>query len=860
MIGIRAKRVIQIVLIVVAVLIVVVVAVGYYLFYDMTRGPLPQHEGEITVSGLSDGVEILRDEWGIPHIYASNMHDLMFAQGFTQAQDRWWQMEFFRHTGSGTIEELTGKSDDLLATDIFIRTLGWRRVAEEEVKTYDDETMAYLQDFADGVNAYITSRKPGDLALEYSVLKLVGTAIEIEPWTPVDTLVFAKVMAWDLGPGTSGEETRSTMYELIGQEMTDQWMTPPWPYGEKPTIIQPEDLPVDGSTASSSAGSTAAVAEVDMLLADSGLPCISLCFGDGRGIGSNNWVVDGNMTESGMPLLANDPHLGIQMPSIWYQIGLHCHPPDGSEEPQLDVVGFAFSAAPSVIIGHNNDIAWGVTNVGPDVLDLYQIRVNPDNPLQYEWNGQWRDMTVHDETIYFGDGEEPITIKVRQTHLGPIINDNEVDEETGEVLGFNNDDPLAVRWTALEPGTLCQAIVKLNEATGWEEFRDALQYWDVPSQNFIYADVQGNIGYQTPGRIPIRAANHSGLVPVPGWTDEFEWQGFIPYDSLPRTFNPERGYIATANQALVPLDYYDQLAQELGEGPNYVISQEWDYGYRAQRIVELLQEKAPHTVATFQAIQGDNKLISAEELMPYLANLQFDDAELAEARDWLLEWNYQCDMDSPRAALYAYFWVGLIDNLYSDQLDEDIEAYGSDADMWATFLLMEEPNNAWWDDVETEDVVESRDDILLRSFREGYANAVDALGEDRDEWRWGDLHTVTFVSYPLGLSGVGLIESRVNRGPFAVSGSTSAVNNTVWSAASGNFTVMGLPSMRMIVDLSDLTSSVTVHTTGQSGHPYSQHYSDMIDLWRNIEYYPMLWTWEQVESAAVNRLTLNPGD
>ena len=856
--SIGTGKIIGIAIAIAVVALVLVSGLAYASFYELTRGPLPQHAGEIAVTGLDYPVEILRDEWGIPHIYASNMHDLVFAQGYTQAQDRWWQMEFFRHTASGTIEELTGKDDDLLATDIFIRTLDWRGVAEEEARSYDEETMAQLQAFADGVNAYIASRNPGDLAMEYSALKLVGIEIELEPWTPIDTLAFAKVMAWDLGPGTGGEEERSTLYELLGQEMADQLMTPPWPYGERPTIIQPEDLPGAASTGSAGVATTATVVEKEILLAASGLPDMNLCFGHGRGIGSNNWVVDGSMTQSGMPLLANDPHLGIQMPSIWYQIGLHCHPPDGSEEPPLNVVGFAFSASPAVIVGHNDYIAWGVTNVGPDVLDLYQIRVNPGNPLQYEWNGEWRDMTVRDETICFGDGEEPITIQVRQTHLGPIINDNEIDEDTGEVQGFNNEDPLAAHWTALEPGTLSQAVVKLNEATDWQGFRNALQYWDVPSQNFVYADIEGNIGYQTPGRIPIRKAGHSGLVPVPGWTDEFEWQGFIPFDRLPRVVNPECGYVATANQALVPLQYYDQLVEEMGEGRNYVISQEWDYGQRAQRIVELLQEKAPHTIATFQAIQGDNKHVSAERLLPYLGDLRFEDTELAEARGWLLQWDYQCDMDSPRVVLYAHFWARLLDNLYSDQLDEDMEARGSGRDMWATFLLMQEPDSAWWDDIETEDTVESRDYILLRSFREAYGEAVAALGEDRSEWRWGDVHTATFVSYPLGLSGIGLIEDMVNRGPVAVNGSTSVVNNTVWDAASGNFTVLGLPSMRMIVDLSDLTRSVTVHTTGQSGHPFSPHYDDMIDLWRNIEYYPMLWTRGQVESAAVYRLVLEP--
>jgi len=460
--------------------------------------------------------------------------------------------------------------------------------------------------------------------------------------------------------------------------------------------------------------------------------------------------------------------------------------------------------------------------------------------------------------------DDTVTIQVRETHLGPIINDNELDEETREVLGFNNEDPLAMRWTCLEPGNMTKALFGINHATGWEEFRDALQYWDVPSQNFVYADVEGNIGYQMPGRIPIRAGSHTGLLPAPGWTDEYEWLGYVPYEKLPSVFNPGKGYIATANQAVVPLEYYDWLAQELGEGPNYVFSRDWDYGYRAERIVELLEANAPHTIESYRRIQGDNKLISATEIMPYLAAIEFDDDELTEARDWLLEWDYQFDRESPRAALYAQFWVCLMNNLFQDQLDyEELEAedkaYGSDRDMQATALLLQDPGNAWWDIAETEDAIETRDDTLLQSFLEGYDNAVAALGRDMERWKWGDLHKATFVSNPLGSSGTGFIESRVNRGPIAVSGSMATVNNTAWGVGSDeDFEVLYLPSMRMIVDLADFTRSVSVHTTGQSGHPYSSHYSDMIDPWRNIEYHPMMWTREQVEEAAVSRLVLSP--
>lgn len=856
------KRKILLIMLVVVVVIIACVLIGGYLFYrDLTRGPLPKHDGEISVEGLHDTVEILRDEWGVPHIYAKNMHDLFFAQGFTLAQDRWWQMEFWRHIGSGRIEETTGRDDDLLEADILIRTLGWRELAEQEVELCDEETMAYLQAFADGVNAYITSRNYGDLALEYSVLRLVGKRIHIEPWTPVDSLVWGKVMAWDLTRGGNVEEIRMTIYELIGQEMTDQWMTPTWPFGERPTIVQLEDLDIAVQTRSTEGGNETITATEPQIPSGGDWNDISFVFGKGRGVGSNNWVVSGNMSESGMPLLANDPHLGIQLPSIWYEIGLHCLPDNG--QLPFDVTGFTFAPIPGVVIGHNDFIAWGVTNTGPDVTDLYKIKVNPENPLQYEWNGEWRDMTVRQETIRFAGSGKTVNIQVRETHLGPIINDNELDEETKEVLGFNNEDPLALRWTGLEPSNMSRAVVGINNATNWEEFRSALQYWDVPSQNFVYADTEGNIGYQMPGRIPIRAGSHSGLLPVPGWTDEFEWQGYVPYEKLPSVFNPRQGYIATANQAVVSPEYYDWLAQELGAGRNYVFSQDWDYGYRAQRIVEMLEANAPHTIESYERIQGDNKLISATEIIPYLAALEFDD-ELTEARDWLLEWDYQFDMESPQAALYAQFWARLLENLFNDQLDDEKleaedKAYGSDRDMWATALLLQDPDNAWWDNATTDDVIETRDDILLQSFQEGYNNTVAALGKDREKWKWGDLHKATFVSNPLGVSGVGFVERRVNRGPYAVGGSMATVNNTAWGVGSDeDFEVLWLPSMRMIVDLADFTRSATIHTTGQSGHPYSSHYGDMIDLWRNIEYHPMLWTRQQVEDAAVSRLVLNP--
>ncbi len=842
-------------------IVIILVAFGAFTFNRWTQGPLPQAEGTLNAQSLDGAVEVFRDEYGIPHIYASNMYDLRFAQGYVQAQDRWWQMEFFRRTGRGELQELTGKTDSLMGTDVFIRTTGWRRAAERDLEVLPEEVIAELQAFADGVNAYIESRPASELAFEYNILGVTGVDIPIMPWTPLDTVVWTKVMAWDLSNTQGTDRAYGAMVAELGAEMADTYF-PDFPYGEKPTILQPEDMPESASTTALPATTAAATdfSYANTQLAGNFDDNIGLIFGDGDGLGSNNWVVSGELTETGMPLLANDPHLGIQMPSIWYEIGLHCQPV--SEECPVNVRGFTFAASPGIVVGHNDNIGWGVTNVGWDVMDVYEITINPENPLQYEWNGEWRDLTVYEEEIRFGDGAEPITIQTRETHLGPIINDNQIDEETGEILGFNNEDPIALRWTAYEPSRLVEAILLLNTASNWEEFRDALRLWNVPAQNFVYADVEGNIGYQAPGQVPVRPAGNNGKSPLDGATDESEWLGFVPFELLPSIYNPERGWIATANQALVPQEYYDYLASELadeyGEDAHYVFAYRWAQGYRGQRIVELLEENIPHSFETFQMIHGDNKMIVAEELTPALRDLDMGDETLNEARDWMLDWDYQMHMDSPQAALFGIFWTRLMNNLYEDQTGDITDASGNGSNMLTTTQIVDDPENPWWDDAATADVVETPDEILIRSFTEAHAEAIDLMGENRDAWAWGTLHTATFVSNPLGLSGISLIEDIVNFGPVASSGGPAIVNATRWSASSGSYEVITLPSMRMILDFSDLNNSVTVHTTGQSGHPYSPHYADMVDDWRMIEYHPMLWQREDVEENASSVLILQP--
>jgi penicillin amidase len=775
---------------------------------------------------------------GIPHIYASSLHDLFMAQGYVHAQDRFWQMDFWRHIGSGRLSEMFG--DKQVETDSFLRTLGWRQIAEQEVASYDAESLAVLDAYAEGVNAYLVDHQGTAISLEYGILKILTPNYKPEPWTPVNTLTWAKAMAWDLGGNMDEEIERAILLKNFTPEQVAQ-LFPSYP-ADHPIIV-----PETGQAATNpSAGRN--IPNLDWAFIQKRFTALDALLGpSGAGIGSNSWAVSGSLTATGMPLLANDPHLGIQMPSIWYQIGLHCRPV--SANCPFEVAGFSFAGAPGVVIGHNQNIAWGLTNTGPDVMDLYIEKINPDNPNQYEYNGQWVDMTLRTETITVGGGK-PVSLTVRSTRHGPIISDvyGKLEAFTTKAgVPLPENYAISLRWTALEPSTIFQAIWGFDKAANWDEFRKAASKFNVPAQNLLYADVQGNIGYQMPGNIPIRKSG-DGTLPVLGWTDEYEWTGYIPFEQLPFVFNPSKGYIVTANNAVVGAEY------------PYHISSDWDYGFRANRIVNMI-ENAPGPIdsAYIQKMQGDSYESNAATLVPLLAQLNFQPGtpNQAAALDLLKNWDFQARMDSAPAAVFEVFWKNLLADTLNDNLPKDYQPEGGSR--WDEVIrnLVKEPDSFWWDDKATTDKVELRDDIFVRAFSEAVAEIEKVEGKDSARWNWGDLHTATFVNQTLGKSGIAPIEALFNRGPFRTNGGEAIVNATGWNATLGYF-VDWLPSMRMIVDLGDLRSSLTVHTTGESGHAYNPHYIDMADLWRNIQYYPMLWNEQAIIANTEAHLLLTP--
>jgi penicillin amidase len=822
-----------------------------YLPNTVAPKSFPQIDGEIAVSGLDGQVDIYRDQMGIPHVYASTPHDLFFAQGYVHAQDRFWQMDSWRHIGSGRLSEMFGSGQ--AETDAFLRTLGWKQTAETEWAQLDADSRAILEAYTEGVNAYLKDHSDTALSLEYAVLGLLSPDYEIEAWTPIHSLTWGKAMAWDLR-GNMGEEIeRAVLLKTLTPEQVAQ-LFPAYPE-DHPVIVN--NIGEGGTTAGAGSKAVLDYSQVPFENISENVALLDSFLGPWNdGIGSNSWAVSGELSETGMPLLANDPHLGIQMPSIWFQIGLHCV--EKSAACPFEVAGFSFAGVPGVIIGHNADIAWGFTNVGPDVMDLYIERINPENPNQYDVNGTWVDFDTREEVIKMSDGTTQ-TITVRSTRHGPVISDqygplkDVGDPEDAEFVPFKDrvsselpeQYAIALAWTALIPSTPFEAIWGFDRARNWEEFRKAASGFHVPAQNLIYADIEGNIGYQMPGDIPIRK-NGDGTLPVPGWTDEYEWQGFLPFEELPYTLNPEEGYIVTANNQVHPRDY------------PYFISADWDYGFRANRIVEMITS-APGKIdiAYIQQMHGDSFDANAPVFVPLLQKVGVA-SEFTPALDTLKNWDYQDRADSTSAAVFNAFWRALLKNTFNDDMPEE-RYYPDGGSRWNEVMrhMAENPNDPFWDDKTTTDITETMEHMIKKSFPEGVAELQDIFGKDMSKWKWGDMHASTFRNSTLGESGVFLIEDLFNRGPFPTSGGEAIVNATGWSVKDG-YETNWLPSMRMIVDLGELNNSVTVHTTGESGHAYHPHYDDMAPMWAGIQYYPMWWNQDSIIGDAEGHLILKP--
>jgi penicillin amidase len=812
----------------------------------VARRPLPQVNGTLPIEGLSGKVEVLRDDHGVPQLYADDAADLFMAQGFVQAQDRFFEMDFRRHVTAGRISELLGEST--VETDMYIRTMGWRRVAASEYEMLAPDTKAYLEAYSDGVNAYLAGRSATELSVEYTVLALTGPDYEPEAWTPVDSLAWLKAMAWDLRGNMDEEITRTRLSVNRTPEQVDE-LFPRYPYNRNAPIIT---RPPDGRPPANPRPAPGPEALRALDAVQRGVDAIPDLMGKGEGVGSNSWVVSGEHTVGGLPLLANDPHLSASIPGIWYQMGLHCNTVDA--DCPFDVSGFAFAGMPGVVIGHNRDIAWGFTNLDPDVTDLYLEKVSGKT---YLYDGHQVPLTERDEVIRVA-GQSSQLITVRSTRHGPLLSD--VSAELSSV-GANaevgtgapardNGYAVALAWTALTPRPTADAIFMFDQASNWTEFREAAARFAVPSQNLVYADTEGNIGYQAPGAIPIRQGGRTGDYPAEGWLKENDWSGrYVPFDQLPNVFNPPEGFIVTANQAVT------------GPGYRWHLTNSPDQGYRSQRIRNLLtswiDDGSRFDVGDMTRMQRDDRNPMAPVLVPYLMRQLMTSEYYADGQRLLVDWDFTQRADSAPAAYFNVVLSNVLRLAFRDQLPESLWPDGSDRWMAVVSNLLRQPNSQWWDDADTEGVVEDRDMILSEAMLDARDELTRKVALSPDRWAWGRLHHLDLENQSLGQSGIGVVEAIFNRGPFEVGGGNATVDATSWDATKG-YAVTSAPSMRMVVDLDDLDRSRWVNLTGASGHVASGHYRDQTPLWAKGSTLPWAFGRDAVRKGTEDRLVLEP--
>jgi penicillin G amidase len=779
-------------------LIAVPVSIGGGGGYVWLRSSLPVTAGEVAVAGVGAEVRITRDGNGVPYIAAASDADAAFGLGYVHAQDRLWQMEFQRRVGYGRLSEILGSTT--LNTDRFLRTLGTGRAAESAWTALDADSQAILTAYAAGVNAYLAGNP--QLPIEFTVL-----GFKPEPWQPTDSLVWAKMMSWDLGGNWADEILRATLEQQIGVDATAELL--PAYTNDGPLILPPDQYTPPVAAASTSAAADGGAVDSQRALLTLWQELQQVTGLGGKLVGSNNWVLSGSRTTTGKPILANDPHLGTRIPSIWYLAGM--------QGATFGAVGATLPGLPAVVIGRNERIAWGVTNTGPDVQDLYIERVNARNEVEY--NGSWEPLTLISETINVKDSD-PVTLTVRISRHGPLISD--VTPGTGDALAF--------RWTSLDEGdATLRAYLNINRADNWQQFRDALRDYRAPMQNFVFADVDGNIGYIAPGALPIRR-NGDGMRPVPGWTDDYEWESYVDFDALPQVYNPPQGYIATANNQVVD-DSYPYL---MGTG--------WAAPYRAARIVEVIESRAQHSPADMQALQADVVSLQAREFLPVMLAITAADERAAAALALLADWDGTMAGDSAAAAIYQAYWQAVPQAVFADELRDLFDAeYAGERNYQVMALrdILSGDGSTWCDDVNTLSTTENCAETLSRALSTGLAvMAEQQASDDPAAWRWDRVHEVVFPHTPF--SNVeplrGLFERRIGNDGDGYTVDVAPIR------AGDLYKQFNVPSYRQVIDLADPDSSQFMHTTGQSGNVLSSNYSDLLSRWQQVAYLPMTFT------------------
>jgi penicillin amidase len=795
-------KIIKTILISLLFLVVIALIGGLILISGIKKSALPSYKGDLNVTGLGSEVTVYRDIRGMPHIYAENEHDLYFAAGYVMAQERLWQMDLIRRATTGRLSEIFGK--DYIQTDLFLRSLEMTAKSKLIISNEDPGVISAMQAYTDGVNAYIEAAGK-KLPPEFKIL-----SYRPDPWKLEDIANIIGYMGWDLA---SGNLTSDIFYYRLVKK-----------FGiEKASQIIPDWKAVNSYVFPEFRISDTLLKKAQMFISsmDKLKPLGIVSFS-----GSNNWAVTGRKSETGKPILSNDMHLSFGSPGIWFQ--MHQVIPG-----KLNVTGVVVPGEPFVVAGHNERIAWGMTNLMVDDIDLFAEKINPGNEDQYFFNGEWRNMVVRDEIIKIKGGMQD-TLKLRFTHRGPVIS------------GFRdvNDATLTMRWAGYDYSDEIKAVCLLNRASDWKDFRDAIKSFRSVSQNFAYADVDGNIGLNTGGGIAIRKG--SGTSIRNGETDEFDWKGFVPFGQLPYSLNPEAGFVSSANNKTVSDDY------------PYYISAGFIMPYRINRIRQMLNEKEIFNINDFKRMITDQHSDYAALLTPFILKLNDRKSELSQSeKDGLAlfsGWDYDMNADLVVPSIFEFFRISFIKNLLSDELGELYDQlFGTTKEYYIYRILTTGPDE-WVDDINTP-VKETLDDIVLKSFKDCIASLTDERGPDISNWKWGDIHKIRIV-HPLGTVKILDILFGFNSDSYRVGGSNHTVSP--YSYSSG-FVVDDGASERHIFNTADWDKSLTIIPTGESGIPSSEFYLSQTRAYINKEFYNDAFSDSAVKAAAKYTLKLLPG-
>lgn len=791
---------------VLAILIITVLLLSWL----MTKS-LPEIEGTASLTGLSAATDVYRDPAGIPHILASTEYDAYVALGYVHAQDRLWQMDLLRRYGTGRLSEVLGTES--LPIDRMMRTIGLHRIADSLLLSVSDQTRRILDAYTTGVNACIREHE-GRYPVEFDLLQY-----DPEPWEPVHSLLLTRLMGWELALSWWVDLTLGRLVDRYGIDTARAFF--PTYASEAPVILPPN------------------MAAVPPSLLEDGLAAAQHLFGaGGSAFGSNSWVVDSSHSARRAPLLANDPHLLHMQPSRWYIAHLHA--------PGLNVGGITLPGVPAVVIGHNDRIGWGMTSIMTDDVDFFRETVSFRDST-YTVAGKRFPLRVRTDSIFVRDSL-PVPLQVYETLHGPLISDvYPARAALPEAGRFGRIPPFSFRWTGQEHSDEILALYRLNHAGSWSAFVEALEEFSTPGQNFIYADIDGKIGYAAAGRIPIRAPDVSPQVPNDGSASAAPWTGYVPYDRLPRSVNPDGGMLATANNKIV-------------EDFPWHISSLWESEARIVRIRQLLQEQPRFSVEDFKLMQMDVQSVYADTIR---------DAMVAALRRWnsrpvlmtqvmnrLQRWDCRMHVSSSEAALFNVAYVHLLRNTFLDDMDSTLfRSYVFLSNIPTRVLprLLFDTTAMVFDDLRTPGR-ESQQHIIIRSLTDAVAELRSALGVDMNRWRWGDLHTVEF-RHPLGR--LAPLDRLFNVGPIAIGGNNTTVSTGEFRFSDPYDATVGA-SMRFIVDMASPDSSYIILPTGQSGQPFSDHYADQTALWQSGAMHRLIINAQAIRQSGWPLLQLRP--